>query len=447
MFLVQHNFVVKMVDKAELAVLEQQRQLAKRINSFVSNYLKTPKDRINLGYLNARLEGLNALWAEFSANHDVVSAVASAEEIATCDYWLENEYEKYEQHFYDISGKIHEKKRELSAPSEVPAPNAPPAHPVPSTSSAAPAASMWPSSHPQPQQPYASPVHHPMPIHPDPPLVPAAGLQAHHIQIPRLNVPPFSGAYEDWPLFRDLFVAAVHSNPTLPAVHKLQYLKSLLTGDAQTILRHTPTTTDNYAIAWGKLEERFDNKRALINTTLRQFFNQRSADESAPSIRHLLDTTRECIGALHVHGVDTASWDSILIYVVSQHVPATSLDLWEQQIPRNQLPTIDNLLQFLEDRFRALEFAAARAPAQSNRTRAKPQAFHAATSGCRVCNGPQHPLRLCPKFLEMSPSQRLSHVAKAKLCKNCFAFSHQTQACRSNGTCTTCTSALVCNRL
>lgn len=396
-----------------------QQQLARRIDSFASNFLKTPRDRINLGYLKARSAGLTTLWEQFVNNHDAISAQASAEDLKQNDYYTSNVFDKYEQIYFDVLGRINEKVVEFAPP-------APPA----------------PVIVPEPQ-PQAANVALPDPVvaPPDPvlaPPIPMPAQLAHHIQIPRLNVPSFNGAYEDWPSFRDLFVAAVHSNPTLLPVHKLQYLKSLLTGSAESLLKPITTTADNYNIAWGKLQERFDNKRALINTTLRKFFNQRQADESAASIRQLLDTTHECLGALQIHGVDTSSWDSILVYVVSQHIPATSLDLWEQHIPRNQLPTIDGLLNFLEDRFRVLEFAAARTPTSSSRTRTKPQTFHTVSAGCRLCQGPQHPLRRCPKFLDMTPQQRQNYVTNAKLCKNCFAFSHQVSACKSAGTCQIC---------
>lgn len=39
------------------------------------------------------------------------------------------------------------------------------------------------------------------------------------------------------------------------------------------------------------------------------------------------------------------------------------------------------------------------------------QTFHSsAVSTYRACHGPQHALRLCPTFIEMSPTQRLNHV-------------------------------------
>lgn len=38
----------------------------------------------------------------------------------------------------------------------------------------------------------------------------------------------------------------------------------------------------------------------------------------------------------------------------------------------------------------------------------------------------------------MNPTQRLTHVTNAKLCKNCFAYSHTTQTCKSLGKCMVC---------
>jgi len=50
--------------------------------------------------------------------------------------------------------------------------------------------------------------------------------------LPRLNLPTFSGNALDWQPFWDSFDAAVNSNPTLTGVHKLNYLRSQLQGEA-----------------------------------------------------------------------------------------------------------------------------------------------------------------------------------------------------------------------
>lgn len=431
-----------MANKDQPTAFQMQQTVASQFDSFVNNFKKTPKERFTVGYLTTRRDGLKEIWSSFIRNHGLLIQSAAREDEEAEEYFQAGIFEKYEEIYYKYLGIINTKLLELAPlynPSSFPDPLIAPL--VPSSSGATFAAARAPaiisgpstsSSIPDPFRAAAVPE-----LHPPIPPAPTSQVYAHHVQIPRLNVPPFNGAYDEWPSFRDLFVAAVHTNPTLHPVHKLQYLKSLVSGTAESLLKHIPTTAENYDMAWSTLEERFNNKRALINSTLRKLFSLHAADESAAKIRHLLDNVRECLGALRVQGINTTTWDTILVYMVSQCVSTTSLDMWEQQIQRNELPTIEQLLQFLEDRFRALEFSAARTPSTS-RIRTRQQAFHTIAAQCRLCQGPQHPLRQCAKFIAMSPTQRLGHVNKAKLCKNCFAFSHPTSACRSSGTCNTC---------
>lgn len=382
--------------------LEAQIEVIGRIKSFVSNYNKTPKDRFNLGYVTSRASGLKELWSEFVSNHKIIIAESTSETRENINYFVSDMFATYEDIYYEIFGRITQKHIEI----------------VNATNPTKPPAQIDPIG----QAPQVIQVSNP-----------------NQTQIPRLNVPPFSGRYEDWTSFQDLFVAAVHSNNAIQNVHKLQYLKSLLKGEAETLLRQTQVTAENYDIAWNTLKERFENKRVLITTHLRKLFNQPQAIETASSIRALLDSTRECTNGLKIQGIDISTWDSILTYIVSQFIPTTSLTLWEQTITRNEIPTYDGLLEFLENRFRVLEFSpSSQTSSHQGHTRNKQQAFHSVAPTCRVCQGPQHSLRSCPKFLDMQPQQRVTYVSNAKLCKNCFAYSHQTQSCISSGTCRLC---------
>lgn len=403
---------------------EAQNDAAERLASFLSNFKKTPKDRISLGYLAAREDGLKELWAEFTNNHKTIRAQSSPSDIASLPYFTSKSFDQTEEIYFEAAGRIAQKIIELTPTVK----QAPMDNPQPSTSVNA---NLHNASNIQHDITQNNQTNQEM-RHVEP--------YAQYIQIPRLNVPNFSGTYEEWTSFRDLFTAAVHSNPTLQPVHKLQYLKSLLKGDAEVLLKHTPITNENYAVAWRTLEDRFDNNRALITIQLRKLFSQQPAKETAVSIRHLLDNTRECINALELHNVNTATWDCILIYIISRNIPSVSLSLWEQSIARNELPTIAQLFEFLENRFRTLEFSPilTQQPSNQGHSRSKQQSFHTATVGCRVCNGSSHPLRTCPSFLGMSINQRINYVTKAKLCKNCFAFSHSTQTCQSSGRCNVC---------
>ncbi|GFU09351.1 uncharacterized protein NPIL_296251 [Nephila pilipes] len=52
-----------------------------------------------------------------------------------------------------------------------------------------------------------------------------------NFQLPKLNIPVFSGKFEDWMNFKDLFVSTVHSQTSMSNSQKFQYLKSLLSDE------------------------------------------------------------------------------------------------------------------------------------------------------------------------------------------------------------------------
>ena len=56
------------------------------------------------------------------------------------------------------------------------------------------------------------------------------------VRLPRLDLPTFSGNALEWQPFWDGFDAAVHSNPAISEVQKLNYLRSLLRGEASQVV-------------------------------------------------------------------------------------------------------------------------------------------------------------------------------------------------------------------
>jgi len=58
--------------------------------------------------------------------------------------------------------------------------------------------------------------------------------------------------------------------------------------------------------------------------------------------------------------------------------------------------------------------------------------------GCDLCSKKNHPVRICPRFLQMTVDDRLAYIQKKQLCSNCFASSHQLRDCTSAHNCLTC---------
>lgn len=96
------------------------------------------------------------------------------------------------------------------------------------------------------------------------------------IKLPKLNIPVFSGNYMEWQSFHDLYVSSIHDYTKLSPVQKLQYLKSLLRGEAANLLRHFAVTDANYIEALQKLRHRYESKKYIMNSFIHGFIDQPS---------------------------------------------------------------------------------------------------------------------------------------------------------------------------
>jgi len=55
-----------------------------------------------------------------------------------------------------------------------------------------------------------------------------------------------------------------------------------------------------------------------------------------------------------------------------------------------------------------------------------------------MCSKKNHPVRICPRFLQMTVDDSLAYIQRKQLCFNCFASSHQFRDCTSAHNCLTC---------
>ncbi|XP_046629052.1 uncharacterized protein LOC124309434 [Neodiprion virginianus] len=176
-------------------------------------------------------------------------------------------------------------------------------------------------------------------------------------QLPRINLPKFSGSCNEWTEFHDLFQVMVGQNQDISNVEKLQYLKMSLTGDASLLLKNISVAGDNFGRAWETLVNRYQNKRVLIDAHLAILFSTRRVNnESAVDLKQLLNDTKDALGALKSLGSPIEYWDHILVYMTARKLDSESLKAWEINIGAQTDPaSFDDLEQFLFSRVRALE--------------------------------------------------------------------------------------------
>jgi len=182
--------------------------------------------------------------------------------------------------------------------------------------------------------------------------VSSASNQASVVKLAALNVPTFSGDYKEWSTFHDMFVALIHGNEALTDVQRFFYLKSALTGDALMVIQSFETSAKNYAIAWECLNERYNNKRILIQNHTKAIFDLNPLeDESAIKLRKFVDKLFGNMKALESLGHDPKTWGPMMIHIICTKLDSATLRAWEVQAPKSEMSEVSDLLQFLNKRF------------------------------------------------------------------------------------------------
>ena len=115
-------------------------------------------------------------------------------------------------------------------------------------------------------------------------------------KLPKLEIKRFDGRMTEWQAFIDCFDSAVHSNPKLSNIDKINYLKSLVEGPAAASIKGLPLTLENYNSARKILEERYGNKQLIICSHINNLLNLPvvSSVNDVKGIRQLYDISEAC---------------------------------------------------------------------------------------------------------------------------------------------------------
>ncbi|XP_044573635.1 uncharacterized protein LOC123257758 isoform X2 [Drosophila ananassae] len=274
-------------------------------------------------------------------------------------------------------------------------------------------------------------------------------------RLPPCDTEVFRGDYLRWPTFRDLFTAIYVNNPRLTPVEKLFHLNAKTEGEAKAIVAKSPLTHDGFGSAWTALCDRFENKRLLVNSQLKILFNLPVVVvESGAALKELQSTIQGCLTALEHSKISIDNWDCLLVFLCSSKLPKLTLSLWEQSLSNKcEIPAWHEMNSFLSERYRALEAIEDVKPSSSikmvnsqppskNTGSKRINSFETnVTQGpknCDLCAKENHPVRVCPRFLQMPVSERSAYIRRKKLCLNCFAGGHQLKECTSKHNCFTC---------
>lgn len=263
------------------------------------------------------------------------------------------------------------------------------------------------------------------------------------VRLPKIDLPHFSGGYQDWLEFKDTFLSLIHNSDRIDNINKFHYLRASLQGNAALIIKNIDFKGDNYKIAWELLCERFDNTRLLVNNHLQALFNiEPIRSESSKSIQNLIDVTNKNIRALA--SLNEPIWDTIIIYMMSNKLDSVTGREWEEH--RNTLtssPTLSQFITFLSQRANILETLEENS--KNNKLKSEPVKAKSLVinnnnstnnknknykrKSCPLCDDESHQLFNCESFRSLPVESRIAKVKEYKVCLNCLRFGHVVKKC------------------
>lgn len=280
-------------------------------------------------------------------------------------------------------------------------------------------------------------------------------------KLPKITLPTFSGDYQHWTSFAALFKSMVIDNHDLNDLARLHYLRSSVTQKALSLISHIPVTDTAFPMAWKALEERYGNKRVLIDAQLAILLQEHAAAnkqrESAVFLQQLITGVDSALSALALIGQSTDIGDCLIVYnTVRQFSPRTR-ELWESSVSQmTTYPTYDQLKEFITHRSRTLEQTESAhsssnaanqvksASRSSNHAAARPSTSSAKQqkqfSGHQFqcdCCPEKHFIATCATFRGLPPQDRRETISQRRLCSNCLGR-HNSDSCKSTTRCKTC---------
>lgn len=250
--------------------------------------------------------------------------------------------------------------------------------------------------------------------------------------LPKLKLPDFDGT-TSWKAFKDIFDEIVHTRKGLSNRAKAQYLKTVLKGEAATVVSHLETNEDNYQMIYDALVKRYDNKRKTCGELIDKLLSlPKQMNETSAALQAMHDVTNECITAIKSLKVDTKSWDPLVVHILMRKLSkATILDYESKLTNVRELQTLNEFLKYIENRFMALlstEMTEKSSETTNFKTNEK-VTKNEITFKCAYCEKP-HSIYKCFEFLKLEVKKRSEWVKEKKVCVVCL-LPHEQGMCKS----------------
>ncbi|XP_051167317.1 uncharacterized protein LOC127285379 [Leptopilina boulardi] len=107
-------------------------------------------------------------------------------------------------------------------------------------------------------------------------------------QLPKFQTPEFHGTFDTWLQFHDTFKSMCHDNSSIPNVQKFLFLKTCVKVEAAQVISSLEISSENYVVAWNLLKSRFDNRKHIVESHIKELLDIPSISKEYTN-RSLLD--------------------------------------------------------------------------------------------------------------------------------------------------------------
>ncbi|CAK9826087.1 hypothetical protein ANTRET_LOCUS3988 [Anthophora retusa] len=291
----------------------------------------------------------------------------------------------------------------------------------------------------------------------------STGLQ---VNLPKADLPKFSGKFEEWLSFKDKFSSMIDSQDAFSKVQKFHYLRSALSGEAAKVIASMETTEQNYSKAWQLLQDTYANEGLIIARHTDLLVETPSVEqETAAGLRDFVSHVLQHLRCLTTLNVPVEHWDHILMSILLPKLAQQTRMAYDGTLKDKETPKVSGLMEFLRQRSRRLETTASsrtntqinresprvspprasprtsptpqrrqgkRIPNSSSRKNSKVFATTTPFKNCALCKDKAHTIHRCEDFHALSVGERINAAKKEKLCLKCLRTGHSTQECTSS---------------
>ena len=143
----------------------------------------------------------------------------------------------------------------------------------------------------------------------------ASAYKPQRLRMPEVELPTFSGDFKEFKSFCDMFNSII-DRTNLPAIEKLQLLKSRLKESAFRAVEHLNATDENYDVAWCTLNRMYDSKVVQLAAVIDAITSNEMPDRSNPESM-LAHMQIWCSAFNNLDGMDL-KWEDIVVYLILQ---------------------------------------------------------------------------------------------------------------------------------